>query len=184
MPAPSYTDGVVTIRRQQPSDLEADLEAKDDEQIDRLWMPGQRELWEAMTPVEQRAHARAGLVANHDRFGRGPKWTFGVDGPTTPNVACVDCDLANAHVPAGEANISYAAHPAHRGARHVSRAVRLVLAFLRDNTGAPRAHLIADVDNVASVRVAVAVGARPVGSWVDDQGRTVVRHVIEIDRPS
>jgi hypothetical protein len=55
----SYTDGRLTIRRLQVSDLDADLEAKDDEQIDWLWDPGHREAWEAMTPDEQREHAKA-----------------------------------------------------------------------------------------------------------------------------
>lgn len=117
--------GAVTIRRQQVADLDADLESKDDEQIDWLWLPGQRESWEAMTPGEQRAHALSGLQANHEAFGTGPKWTFAVDASDADCVAYVDCDLANGHVPSGEANISYTSHPSHQGKGHVSRAVRV-----------------------------------------------------------
>src|SRR5260370_718545 len=84
----------------------------------RGWAGRKRESWEAMTPVEQRAHALKGLQGNHDAFGSGPKWTFAVDAVEAPNVAYVDCDLANEHVPAGEANISYSSHPSHRGRGH------------------------------------------------------------------
>jgi hypothetical protein len=52
VPPLTYTDGVVTIRRQRAADLEADLEARDDEQIDWLWLPGERESWQAMTPEQ------------------------------------------------------------------------------------------------------------------------------------
>jgi RimJ/RimL family protein N-acetyltransferase len=177
VPPLSYSDGVVTIRRPRPEDVGADLEAKDDAQIDWLWLPGQRRTWEAMTPAEQRAHALRGLETNRVAWARGPKWAFAVDGPDADSVAYVDCDLANVHVPAGAANLSYASHPAHRGRGYVSRAVRLVLAFLADHTGARAAHLIVDVENAASRRVARAVGAAERERWLDARGRARVRYV-------
>lgn len=180
VPPLSYTDGVVTIRRQRAEDLDADLEAKDDEQTDWLWLPGQRESWEAMTPDERRAHAVRGLRANQYAFGTGPKWTFSVDARDADGIAYVDCDLANEHVPPGEANISYASHPAHRGHGYVSRAVRLITRFLGDHTGARHAHLIVDGANVASLRVTGAVGAEANEQWVNDRGRTMIRHVISL----
>lgn len=180
VPPFTYTDGIVTIRRQTPEDIGADLEAKDDEQIDWLWLPGQRERWEAMTPDEQRNHAIQVLRANHNVFGTGPTWTFAVDAAGTTCVAHVDCDLANQDVPPGEANISYSSHPAHRGRGYVSRAVRLILEFLHDHTGAREAHIITDADNRASRRVAAAVGARPAQRWVTERGRTMIRHVRHI----
>lgn len=70
VPPLSYSDEVVSIRRPEESDLEADLGAKDDEQIRWMWLPGQRESWEAMTPDEQRAHA-AGAFARDEPFGFG-----------------------------------------------------------------------------------------------------------------
>lgn len=111
----TYSDGVVTIRRQRVDDLDLDLEAKDEEQILWMWLPGERERWQSMTPDEQRIHAAAWLRRMQEAFGTGPKWTFAVDGPDMPYVAYVDWDLANEHVPRGEANISYSAHPAYRG---------------------------------------------------------------------
>ncbi len=180
VPPLSYTDGVVTIRRQRTDDLDRHLEGIDDEQIDWLWEPGQRQPWEALTPDEQRARTLTHLRASQDAFGSGPKWAFSADRSDATYVAYVDCDLANGHTPPGEANISYAGHPAHRGQGNVSRAVLLVTRFLRDHTGARSAHLIVDSENVASLRVARAVGAAQAEHWRDSRGRTQVRHVLAV----
>ncbi len=180
VPPLAYGDGTVTIRRQEVTDLDADLEAKDDAQIDWLWLPGQREAWEAMSADARRTHARQGLQTNHDAFATGPKWTFAVDTPTARCVAYVDCDLANDKLPPGEANISYSSHPAHRGRGYVSRAVRLVLRFLCDHTAACRAHLLIDERNAASRRVAAAVGAEAYGSRTDERGRILSQYRLAI----
>jgi RimJ/RimL family protein N-acetyltransferase len=175
VPPLSYSDGVVTIRRQQVSDIDADLEAKDEEQISWLWLPGHRERWQAMTPGQQREHALRGLQANRDAFGTGPKWTFAVDASGATGVGYVDCDLANDCVPHGEANISYSAHPRHRGRGYVSRAVRLELLFLREHTSASAAHILVDAGNTASLRVARSVGATEIGRFVNRSHRTMIR---------
>jgi RimJ/RimL family protein N-acetyltransferase len=175
-----YTDGVVTIRPQRVDDIDRHMEAIDDDQIDWLWLPGARQEWEAMTPGEQREHNVRHLRACQATFGKGPVWTFSADLADASYVAYVDCDLANNHVPTGEANISYTGHPAHRGQGNVSRAVRLVVRFLRDHTGASSAHIIVDPANAASLRVAKAVGARERERWVDEYGRTMVRHVLPV----
>lgn len=180
VPPLTYTDGIVTIRPQRPGDLDADLEAKDDEQVDWLWLPGQRASWEAMNPGQQRYHALRGLEANAAAFGTGPKWTFAVDTADDEYVAYVDCDLANDDVPRGEVNISYSAHPAHRGQGHVGRAVRLLTRFLADHTGARHAHLVVDAANIASLRVATAVGARATERWTSKTGSLMIRHVLDV----
>jgi RimJ/RimL family protein N-acetyltransferase len=180
VPPLTYSDGVVTIRRQRPEDIDAHLEAIDDEQIDWLWQPGEREQWQAMTPQQQRAGNLAHLRACQDRFGTGPKWTFSVDAPGASYVSYVDCDLANDSVPPGEANISYTAHPAYRGRGYVSRSVRLIARFLAEHTGARSAHIIVDAENAASLRVARAVGATETERWVSERGRVMVRHVLPV----
>jgi RimJ/RimL family protein N-acetyltransferase len=176
----TYSDAVVTIRPPRIDDLEADLGAKDDEQIHWMWLPGEREAWEAKSPTAQRAHARRGLQARQEAFGTGPKWTFSVDTRDAACVAYIDCDLANPHVPNGEANVAYSTHPAFRGNGYASCAVRLVQKFLVERTAAPRAHLLIDKDNVASLRVARAVGATERERWIDDRGSTMVRHVLDL----
>jgi len=179
-PPLTYTDGVVTIRRQRVDDIDQHLAAIDDDQIDWLWEPGDRDKWEALTPAQQRARNLQHLRDCHDAFGTGPKWTFSVDGTDETYVAYVDCDLANKHVPLGAANISYTGHPAYRGRGNVSRAVRLVMQFLRDHTGAQAAHIIVDARNTASLRVARAVGATESERWQDEHGRTMIRHVVAL----
>ena len=177
VPPISYSDGEITIRRQHPSDIEQHLQAIDDEQIDWLWEHGSRKRWEALTPSEQRAGNLRHLQAMHDSFGQGPKWCFSADSMAAPYVVYVDCDLANDHVPAGEANISYAASPAFRGRGYTSRAVRLLLRFLHDHTGASQAHIVVDSANAASLRVARSVGATETERWRNQHGRTIIRHV-------
>ncbi|MCA9704655.1 MAG: GNAT family N-acetyltransferase [Myxococcales bacterium] len=181
IPPLTYGDGVVTIRRQDPADLDADLAAKDAEQIRWLWGPGERERWEAMSPAEQRDHAERGLQRNRDAFGAGPKWTFAVDTAACPYVAYIDCNLASPVAPAGEANIAYACHPDHRGRGHVSRALRLILRFVSEHTGARRAHLVIERDNVASLRVARSVATAEPEATVDDRGRAALRFVLELE---
>lgn len=188
VPSLSPTDGVVTIRRQHVDDLDIDLAAKDEEQIRWLWLPGEREKWEAMTASEQREHARRGLTANHDAFGHGPKWTFAVDlvasGEEARTVAYVDVDLANDEVPAGEANLSYSCHPAFRRRGLTTRAARLAVAFVRDNTAAGEVHIIVDPDNSASLGVAQAIGraAQLQSAATIVRGQTMHRHIITIER--
>jgi RimJ/RimL family protein N-acetyltransferase len=177
VPPITYSDGEITIRRQHPGDIEQHLEAIDDEQIDWLWEHGSRKGWEALTFSEQRARNVRHLRAMHDSFGHGPKWCFSADSTAAPYVVYVDCDLANNHVPPGEANISYAASPAFRGRGYTSRAVRLVLRFLHDHTGAGQAHVVVDAANVASLRVARSVGATETERWRNQYDRTMIRHV-------
>lgn len=177
VPPVSSTDGVVTIRPQTVADVDAHLASIDDVQIDWLWLSGQRASWESMTTEEQRLHVQRWLAENEARFGSGPKWAFAVDTDRAPYAAYVDADLANVHVPAGEANISYAAHPAFRGKGHVARAVRLLSQFLADHTGAREGHLVIDAGNAASLRVARSVGAVERERWTDEAGHTMIRHV-------
>lgn len=178
-PVPSlvYGDGVVSIRPPRLEDLDADLQAKDDLQIDWMWLPGERDTWAAMSPCQRRDHARLGLQRRRDAFGTGPKWTFSVDAPEAACVAYLDCDLRNPDVPAGEANIAYSAHPRYRNRGYVSRAVRLMMKFLSEHTGAREAHIIVDAENIESLHVARAVGATPTEKWVNDRGHTMIRHL-------
>ena len=180
VPPIRLTDETVTIRPQHPDDLDADVAAKDDEQMRWLWEPGQKESWQAMTPAQQRAHALRGLEANAAAFGAGPKWCFAVDTAEEAYVAYVDCDLANPHVPLGQANISYSAHPDHRGHGHVRRAVALVMRFVAQHTGATEAHIVVDEENEPSRRVAVGVGGVERERFLNEHDRTMIRHVVSL----
>ena len=176
----SLSDGTVTIRRFDLNDLERDLEAKDEEQITWLWGAEDREKWVAMSSDQRRTHARATITMYRDTFGPGPKWSFAVDADDESYVAYVDCDLANQHVPHGQANVAYASHPAFRGSGYVSRAVRLVFRYLEENTEATEAHINVAADNEPSLRVARAVGAEAANQWVDEQGNSMIRFVYRL----
>lgn len=180
-PEVRLTDGHLVLRRQHPDDLEMHLGAVDAEQMDWLWEPGDRARWEALSAEQQRDHQQRHLQAAHGSFGPGPKWCFSVDAPEAPYVVYIDCDLANPHVPAGEANISYACHPDYRGRGYTPRAVLLVCDFARAFTTASRAHIVVDERNAPSLRVTYAVGAREEDRFVDVHGRTMIRHVLDLD---
>ena len=115
-----------------------------------------------------------------DAFASGPKWTFSVDTSAATHVALVDCNLANENVAPGTANIAYACHPAHRGRGYVTRAVRLLLKFLAEHTGAREAHILVDPDNLASLRVASAIGATAVETFTTADGERNIRHVVQV----
>jgi RimJ/RimL family protein N-acetyltransferase len=176
-PEARYSDGVITIRRQRSDDLDQHLAAIDHAQMDLLWDPGHRELWEAMSAEEQRAHQLRHLESVHRAFGAGPKWWFSGDLADSSYVVYVDCDLANPEVPANAASISYVCHPAFRGRGYAARAVRLVVQFLIEHTPASEAHFLVLPENEASRRVALAVGAREHSRSTDGFGRTMIRLV-------
>jgi RimJ/RimL family protein N-acetyltransferase len=113
-------------------------------------------------------------------FGRGPKWRFAGDIDGARHVVSVDCDLAHHDVPAGEAHISCSAHVAPGGRGYLSRAVRLALTFLRDNTAAREAHILVDERNPTSRYATADLGAREHERFVNEFGHTMVRHVMYI----
>lgn len=187
LPSLTYSDGIVTIRRRQSTDLDEDLAAKDSEQQRWLWLPEERQQWALMSHEARRAHALKHLISNHDTFGYGPKWTFSVDAQDGENVAYVDCDLANDNltqngVGYGEANISYASHPAHRGKGYVTRSVRLLIHFLAEHTGARSAHLVISPGNHASLRVAQGINALFVSRFKGEEGQKLLHYKVTIDR--
>ena len=175
IPPLSYSDGVVTIRRQDPTDVDEHLTSIDEEQIRWMWQPGERENWESMTAGQQREHVLRGLERNRDSFGKGPKWTFAVDTANDRYVAYVDCDLTTPPAPVGGANIAYSCHPEHRGHGYVSRAVQLVLKFLAEHTIARQAQLVVEKDNEPSLRVARSIAVGQPESHVDEHGRPAWR---------
>jgi RimJ/RimL family protein N-acetyltransferase len=77
----------------------------------------------------QFVHADAGIES-------GTTWAFDIVDADNSTVGWAECDLSGAHVPRGEAHVTYeVASIEQRG-----RAVRHIAAFLRDHTAAPRVH--------------------------------------------
>ncbi len=180
VPGLEYVHEGVCIRAPRDGDLDMDLEAKDREQLRWLWSAGDIAAWSAMTEEQRRQHALAGLRQNADAFRTGPKWAFSIDANDAQSVGYIDADLANPRVPVGEANIAYALHPAWRGRGITPRAVRAVLAFLQEHTGARQAHLLVEDGNTASIHVARSV-ARAVEPFTDEHQRGWTRWVLPIE---
>ncbi|MEA3057037.1 MAG: hypothetical protein QOD30_2469 [Actinomycetota bacterium] len=174
VPPTAYSDGVVTIVPWRLEDVPAHVAGTDEEQIRWLW-PEHRGDWEAMSPEQRVEHVRGVFERAIAVNATGPKWSFGVHVDGTL-VGHMDCDLANEHVPNGEANISYTIWPEHRGKGYAARAARLVVDFIGDHTGAREAHVLVDPGNEPSLRVARAVGAQEV------ERAAMVRHVLPVVR--
>lgn len=175
-----YRHGDVSIRRRHRDDLAMDLSGRDEEHIRWLWRPSEADEWKAMTPGEHRARALRWLAGVHDSFGTGPRWAFSVDVTDVTSVGGVEVDLADDRGPPGEANISYWVHPAFRGRGIAPAAVHLALQFLRDHTGTRRAHIMVDPNNTKSLAVAASVGATKGAMTVDRDGRSLLRHSLEL----
>jgi RimJ/RimL family protein N-acetyltransferase len=179
-PLMTYTDGTVTIRPWRLEDVEAHVAGTDDEQIRWLW-PEHRASWEAMSTAQRITHVH-GVFENAIAVNEtGPKWSFGVH-VGDALVGHVDCDLANEHVPHGEANISYTIWPDHRGRGYAAAAARLVTRFVSEHTGAREVHVVVDPANEPSLRVARALGAVTVSTYTDGAGTTMIRHVLDVRR--
>lgn len=104
----SYTDGVLTIRRLGPADLEQHLSAVDDAQMDWLWDPGDRQKNEARSPEEQ----RAGQLACHPGYrGRG----------LTSRAVRLACSFLREHTDVTEAHLVI--HQDNEPSLRVARAV-------------------------------------------------------------
>lgn len=79
-------------------------------------------------------------------------------------------------------HIGYYVHPAHRGRRYATVALRLALDHLRER-GEPRALLTAHPDNALSIRAILANGGVPDGQGAaPDTGVTVNRYWIDLGR--
>jgi RimJ/RimL family protein N-acetyltransferase len=170
----AYDDGVVRIAPWRLEDVPAHVAGTDEEQIRWLW-PEHRADWEAMSHEQRLEHVRGVFERAIAVNATGPKSSFGVHVDDVL-VGHVDCDLANEHVPDGEANISYTIWPEHRGKGYAARAARLVVDFVRDHTGAREVHVLVDPANEASLHVARAIGADEV------ERAAMVRHVLRVAR--
>jgi RimJ/RimL family protein N-acetyltransferase/8-oxo-dGTP pyrophosphatase MutT (NUDIX family) len=144
---PELTDGVVTLRPFDETDIEAHVAGEDDEI--RLWF-GQ--------PGRSTAEHMSGVVDRwRDERAAGTRLTFAIraDGAT---VGIVEAR------PDGEvASLSWTVYAGQRGHGYATRAVRLLVDYAFDSLGVRRVEAEVDPRNHASQRVATRSGLRREG---------------------
>jgi RimJ/RimL family protein N-acetyltransferase len=151
LPEPGLTDGVLGLRPVRPQDAPAIAETEDAE-TNRWGFTD-----EPKSPAEVADAAdRAGL-----------DWLVGtmaffamVDVETDRVAGTVQLRKAG---PPQVAGVGYVVHPAFRGRRYTTRALRLLAPWAFDVAGFARLELGAKIGNVASVRAAAAAGWEPDG---------------------
>jgi RimJ/RimL family protein N-acetyltransferase len=145
-------DGVVRVRVVRPEDAQAYWEQEVDEASVAF---GLRDAARSLADVSAMTR-RAGLD-----WLVGPGATAAiVDAASGAFAGSVQLSMAG---PPGVARFGYTVHPAYRGRRYASRAVRLLAQWAFDEAGLTRLELGAKVENVASQHVAVAAGFTPDG---------------------
>ncbi|MEH3032948.1 MAG: GNAT family N-acetyltransferase [Aeromicrobium erythreum] len=145
---PVLTDGEVTLRAGTPDDLDAVVELCRDPDMVR---------WTAVPTPYERAHAEQHLLEAVPKAwdaGTARGWAIEVDGRFAGNL-----DVRGT----GVADIGFALHPAFRGRGVVAAAVRLAVDWTFSEGVAEVVHWRAHVGNVASLRIAHAVGFGLVG---------------------
>jgi RimJ/RimL family protein N-acetyltransferase len=96
-------------------------------------------------------------------------------------VGWVDYDTERDWLGPNEVNVGYNVFAPYRRRGYATRALRLLLAMLRDHTDCERANLVIDLGNAASLGVARAVGAGVVQPNFDEGGLpSSIRHVVEV----
>lgn len=162
----TYSHGDLSIRPQQVEDAEAHLVGEDDQQRIWLWDADAREQAAATPPGDRLERTRAWIESNRAAFATGgPKYCFSV----TVDDALVGYIDAHTKLDAepGVANIAYVVYPAFRRRGYTTRAVGLILEFLRAHTDIAIARLIIDESNAPSIGVAAATGFMPTGASLD-----------------
>jgi RimJ/RimL family protein N-acetyltransferase len=152
-PAVPLTDGTVSLRYRQVSDLDAIFTASHDPQT-RRWLTDPPTDAEAMD-AEARAASMA-RVAEAFAAGRSAPLVI-ADGTTDEPIGLINVQFRDDDV----ATIAYSVFPAHRGSGVAPRAVRLAVQWAFSDLGLWELLLEIDPGNLASVRVASKCGFDP-----------------------
>lgn len=164
--------GRVSLTPLVVEDAEAYVDGEDEEIV--RWLSGGRS-----TVDRTRAFIRE-LDARSARGAAKRAFTIRLDGRVAGSIDH-DAEVTDGLDP-GDVNLAYGVHPWARGRGVAVRAVELICARLREQ-GAVAAVIRADLDNVASLRVAERAGFRPVREIVseidpDEEGRAARMRVL------
>ena len=155
------TDGVVTLRPWKLDDVPALAEACNDETLHH-WLP--------MMPFPYREEDGREFIGGQPQRNAEGAGNVGVFDARTGELLGGCGFSASA---AGRTEFGYWIASVHRGHGFAPRALRLLARWVAENTGAGRLQLHADVENIASQRVAEKAGFTREGiqrSWIDVRG--------------
>jgi RimJ/RimL family protein N-acetyltransferase len=149
-PAVPLTDGTVSLRYRQASDLDAICAASHDPETRR---------WLVDPPMDAEARA-ASMARVAEAFRTGHSAPFVIaDSATDQPIGLINVQFRDDHV----ATIAYSAFSGHRGQGVAPRAVRLAVDWAFSDLGVSEILLEIDPENLASVRVAQKCGLKPAG---------------------
>ena len=146
---PSLTDGVVTLRAWTPADA-PDVARACDDPVSARWLP----MPSPYTVTDAETWLTGAVAVG---WGTGSQTPIAVtDADSGEVLGCVDLSLRNRS--AGRAEIGYWTAPWARGRGVAARGAALLAGWGLAELGVHRVGLLADVDNVASQRVAEKAG--------------------------
>jgi RimJ/RimL family protein N-acetyltransferase len=161
VPPEELSDGVVTLRAWRMTDLPALVEACNDETLHR-WLP--------MIPYPYPEEVGREFISRQPERNAEGAGSLGVfDSETGELLGSIG--FRSEHF--GRVELGYWTHREHRGRGITPRALRLISRWAVDELGAQRLQLHAEVENIASQRVAEKAGFTREGvrrSYIESAG--------------
>jgi len=153
-PAVPLTDGIVSLRPRQLSDLDAISDASRDPEAQR-WLTDPP----AIGPMDAGARA-ASMARAAQAYATGRSAPLVIaDAPADQPIGLINVQFRDDEL----ATIAYSVFPGHRGRGVAPRAVRLAVDWAFSGLGLTRLLLEIDPGNLASIRVAQKCGFAPAG---------------------
>lgn len=160
----NLTDGSITIRPFEPADAEKHLAGEDSEQI--KWLSGGKSTLE---------NVRTWIEKNQKYWeNNGPIFNFAiVAGEELVGMVEANTDSESLEgIEQGDANISYGLYPSARGKGYTTKAINLLIGFLKEK-GVKRAVLRIDPKNIDSIKIPERLSFNKTGKIVTKDGENL-----------
>lgn len=146
---PSLGDGVVSLRAWRDDDVDAMVAALDDPDVS-LWIP--------VIPYPYRAEDARGFIAVTERGADAGRTVAGAIVDATDGRLLGGIELGSISLTNASADVGYWVASSERGAGVATRATSLLVEWGFHEMQLDRIELLADVDNIASRRIARKLG--------------------------
>lgn len=169
-----FSDGVVTIRPFTEKDAEDHLTGEDEEQV--KWLSGGKSTLGSV---------KKWIAKNQEYWshGNGPVYNFAIeDNESGKLLGMVEADAspAIAGIQEGDANISYGLYPHARGKGYATRALNLLLEFLK-SMNVKRAVIRVRPENSDSAKVPPRLNFQQIDSMTTKDGEVFDMFVKNLD---